>query len=189
LGEHAYFFEHGDFGTEPEIHVPLLFVAPGLVPAGIRPSATVRSLDVAPTVLDLLGLRTELQFRGVSLLPLLRGSGAGEDRTCFGEVDEKFHEENTRREVDGMAGKWRWMRHGRYKLFYIPHASGPPERRLYDLATDPGETRDLSREYPAMVGWLARDLDGWVTEGRVADSGGGSERETYERLRSLGYIN
>lgn len=48
LGEHRYFFEHGDLGTEPEIHIPLVMRLPGTIPAGRRVTATERSIDVAP---------------------------------------------------------------------------------------------------------------------------------------------
>ena len=104
LGEHDYFFEHGDLGAEPEIRVPMILVAPGIIPPGLRIAATAESLDVAPTLLDLLGLPAEDRFRGRSLMPLLEPHGS-EDRTCFGETGKSFHEENDRREIEGIAGK------------------------------------------------------------------------------------
>ena len=75
--------------------MPLSFVAPGLVPPGVRVASTVRSIDVAPSIFDLAGLPAELQFRG---LLMLRGEGGGEDRACFGETGAKYHIENNRRE-------------------------------------------------------------------------------------------
>lgn len=188
LGEHDYFFEHGDFGTDAEIHVPMLFVAPGTIAPGVRAPTTVRSIDVGPTILDLAGLQSETQFRGLSVLPLLRGSGGGEDRACFGEIGARFHEENTRREIDGLGGKWRWMQRGRFKMVHIPRASRPPDRRLYDLHNDPGETRNLLIDLRGVAVWMERDLDTWLTEGHIATPGEPIDRATYEALRAFGDI-
>jgi len=71
LGEHGYFFEHGDFGTEPEIRIPLILRAPGLVPAGVGVEATVSNLDIAPTILDFAGVPAPDDLPGLVL-----GTGA-----------------------------------------------------------------------------------------------------------------
>jgi arylsulfatase A-like enzyme len=188
LGEHDYFFEHGDLGTEPETHVPLILVAQGSVPPGVRVRSTADSVDLAPTLLDLLGLPAEDRFRGRSLMPLVERADAA-DRICFGETGKRFHEQNDRREVDGIAGKRRWARQGDFKLVHIPRAEGPPDRRLYDLRSADGETRDVSDLHPGIVEALGAALNAWIAE----DSG--EEREYHispearEQLRALGYVN
>jgi arylsulfatase A-like enzyme len=190
LGEHDYFFEHGDFGTEPEIHVPLIVRAPRGLPGGVRVPWTVSSLDVGPTLTELLEVPSDRSFRGVSLVPLMRDPRSGEDRSCLGEVDKRFHEENVRREVEGIRGKWRWLRRGRYKLMHIPRASGAVDRPLYDLATDPGETRDATAQNPDIAASFGRDLDRWLAEDRgeeIPDYHLTPEAE--EQLRALGYVN
>jgi arylsulfatase A-like enzyme len=189
LGENDYFFEHGAFGSNPEVHVPLLLVAPGRVPPGVRSPATVRSIDIVPTILEVLNLPPEAHFRGTSLMTILRGTGGGEDRACFGEAGEKFHIENTRREIEGVEGKWRWLQRGRFKLVHIPHAAGMAERRLYDLKNDPGETQSLLSELRGVAILMERDLDSWMVEDLVASAGGDTGSATFRTLRSLGYIN
>ncbi len=189
LGEHRYFFEHGDFGMEPEIHIPLVLVAPDRVPAGLRVPWAVRSIDVLPTVLELLDLPAETQFRGASLMPLVRDPQRGEDRPCFGEVGKKFHPENSRREVEGVAGKWRWLKRGRFKLVWVPRATGVAERRLYDLQKDPGETRDVLAEFPEEGARLGQELEAWMAEKAAPEPAGQVTPELLEELRSLGYVN
>ena len=188
LGEHDYFFEHGDLGSEPEVHIPLVMRWPGTIRPGGRVAATVSSVDVGPTVLDLAGLPADPSFRGRSLRPYLEGKGA-DDRPCFGETDISLHEENSRREVPGVAGKWRWLRKGRYKLVFIPHPSRPPEWRLYDLGEDPGELVDAGDRLPEVRESLRRELSAWMS----ADPGEVREYhisdETRRELRSLGYVN
>lgn len=188
LGEHDYFFEHGDLGTEAEIHVPLLMVLPGTIPSGLRVPFTTSSVDVIPTLVDLAGLPVDPAFRGQSLAPYLRGASA-EDRLCFGETDRSLHEENTRRELPGVAGKWRWIRKGRFKLVRIPHGDGRVERRLYDVVLDPLESRDLSEAHPAIAASMARLLDAWVAEDPGQDREYHITPELRRELRSLGYLN
>jgi arylsulfatase A-like enzyme len=189
LGEHAYFFEHGDFGTAPEIHVPLVIAAPGRMPAGVRVPWTVPNIDVAPTILELLEIPAEARFRGASLLPLARSAGAGEDRSCFGETGKKFHAQNTRREVEGVEGKWRWIQRGRFKLLHEPRASGSPQRRLYDLESDPGETRDAWTDHAGVAARMGRAMDAWIAEDTRLVREPVISPEDRERLRSLGYVD
>ena len=188
LGEHEYFFEHGDLGSEPEIHVPLLFRWPGTLPEGRRISSTVQSLDVAPTILDLAGLPAEPAFRGRTLRRYLEGREDA-DRACFGETDMSFHEENFGREIQGIAGKSRWLRKGRFKLVFVPHAKRPAEWRLFDLVTDPGELDDVGSRVPDVRDSLRRELGAWMAEdaGKERDYHIGNEAR--EQLRSLGYVN
>ncbi len=188
LGEHAYFFEHGDFGTEPEIHVPLIVSAPDRWRGGVRVPASVSTLDVAPTVVDLVGLPEEPEFRGRSLAPVADGSDP-DDRLCFGETGKRFHDENRRRAVDGVAGKWRWVRRGRFKLVYRPLGGGRAERVLYDLELDPGETADCSERDPTTFRDLSAALDEILSEDDGHERDYHITPEAREMLRSLGYVD
>lgn len=75
LGEHRYWFAHGEYLYEPSLRVPLLVRAPGIVPAGTRVTGTVPTQDVAPTLLDLAGLPPFEAADGRSLAALLRAGG------------------------------------------------------------------------------------------------------------------
>ncbi len=94
LSDHGEEFgDHGGMGHGRTLHrevlrVPLIVWAPGLVRAA-RVTTPVTLLDVAPTVLDLLGLPADRGQRGTTLAPVLRGTGAGPaaDRPLYGEVD------------------------------------------------------------------------------------------------------
>jgi arylsulfatase A-like enzyme len=188
LGEHDYFFEHGALGSEPEVHIPLLFRWPGTLPQGRRIASTVRSIDVAPTILDLAGLPAESAFRGQTLRPYLEG-GEAADRACFGETDMSFHEENFGREIPGIAGKSRWLRKGRFKLIFVPHAKRPAEWRLFDLVTDPGELDDAGARFPEVRDALRRELGAWMAEDAGKERDYHISKEAREQLRSLGYVN
>jgi arylsulfatase A-like enzyme len=103
LSDHGEEFgEHGGTGHGRTLHqevlrVPLVIAAPGLLaPARVTTPASL--LDVAPTVLDLLGLEPITAHRGVSLVARARAaaSGAASDpaeaaRPLFAEVDRNDH--------------------------------------------------------------------------------------------------
>jgi arylsulfatase len=188
LGEGDYFFEHGDLGSQAEMHVPLVLVTPGVVPPGVRLPWTTSGIDLAPTLVDLLGLEGDDRFRGESLLPWIVG-GRGEDRLSFGETGKRFHEENERRELDGIAGKWRWVRRGDLQLMHRPRASAEPERRLYDMSAGGGAPRDVTDEHAETMAELAAVLDAWLAEDRGVERDYRITPEAEKQLRDLGYIN
>ncbi|MCI0615754.1 sulfatase, partial [bacterium] len=76
LVEHSRFnsfFRHGLLTFQTETKVPFLISSPGLLDAGMRVSEPASQLDVFPTLLELLGLKSTLRFDGKSLYPVLFG--------------------------------------------------------------------------------------------------------------------
>jgi arylsulfatase A-like enzyme len=79
LADHGEeFMEHGQTRHswqlyEESIHVPLMMRLPGIVPVGLRIATPVSLVDVAPTILDVVGAPPISGVDGVSLLPLLAG--------------------------------------------------------------------------------------------------------------------
>lgn len=109
---------------------------PGVVRPGTVGDQAWAFWDVLPTVAELAGTRLPDGFTpdGVSLVPMLRGGTlAGRDRLYW-----ELHEGGFRQAV--RFGDWKAVRNG---------AKAPLE--LYDLATDPGETKNLAAAQPATV--------------------------------------
>lgn len=81
LSDHGEeFFEHGGFEHGHTLYnelikVPLIITLPGRIPANERVTDHVRLIDIAPTVLDLLGIPPVRHLEGASLKPLLAGEG------------------------------------------------------------------------------------------------------------------
>jgi arylsulfatase A-like enzyme len=202
LGEHGYHFAHGEYLYEQTLHVPLIVTLPGLITPGSRIRDLGQNIDVAPTILALLGIS---RLQAVDGRPLLipaestarSGSAAAREapgRTLvFAESDfQLIHPENHRYYIPGPRGRWSSVSDGRYKLIQIP-APGQEILELYDLQEDPGETRNLegSEGIAGLRSRLLRELRayedyepgvGTISPGEL----GPAERE---RLRSLGYIN
>ena len=123
------------YSAEGGLHVPMIMAGPGIAPAA--PSAAMTTVsDIAPTLLALAGGPVDAKaFDGRSLVPLLTGAS---DSVRSPEVATGF-------EVSGNAALFK----GSYKLVRNLKPYGDGIWRLYDIATDPGETRDLSKAEPA----------------------------------------
>jgi arylsulfatase A-like enzyme len=137
-GEKAY----GVFAYDYSIKIWMYLVAPGLVPAGREFDVQIRTVDVMPTVLDLLKIPVSKKHKapsGRSLLPIIRGEET-EDRLAFTETGGV---EGPNPSPD--AANVKALRDGRWKLIYntSTHAF-----ELYDLANDPDERDNLYTKAP-----------------------------------------
>jgi N-acetylglucosamine-6-sulfatase len=141
---------------EPSIRIPLLAHAPGLIPAGTRVKDLVLNVDLAPTILELLGLQPPTHWHGRSLAPLLRGERVDGWRQEF--VYEYFFE----RAFPGTPTVF-GLRTPRMKLGTYHGLDTPDE--LFDLEADPGETDNriddpgYADRRKGMMGRLKRHFD------------------------------
>jgi arylsulfatase A-like enzyme len=127
FGEHGQ-FNHGFEIWENLVRVPMFFVVPGAEPRHID---TPRSaIDLAPTILELLGLPPEPGFAGTSLVPELFGAEAAPRDVV---VDLPMTSDNDKR---------RALVHGNLKIV----AYGKDELlRLFDLEADPRELAPITK--------------------------------------------
>ena len=178
LGDHAE-SAHGFFVYQSTLRIPLLVRGPGIV-AGGRLGVTARTVDVAPTVLDLLGVARPryARFSGRSLAGALRGRESPAEAATYAESLLPL-----------LHFGWsdlRTLREGRWKYVAAPR----PE--LYDLKDDPAEARNLVAAQPgraeAMRTALGRLLD---TERATAAAPTGTASvpaDLLEKLGALGYL-
>ena len=167
-------FEHRQLFTE-ELHVPLIIRPPGGLPGGRRTADTARLLDVAPTILHAVGLPRPALVEGRSLLPL----GAFRDRPIYSVAGESRH--------------YRSLQMGDLKV----HRRWGGRIELFDLASDPTESDDLSLRDPPPP-WAAAALAAMdeIEEQAAAlreavgepGSTGAIDPEVLEELIRLGYI-
>jgi len=163
LDEHPCWYDHHGL-YEENIRVPLLLHQPGRVPAGRQVDGFVTLLDIAPTVLDHLGLGGLAEAEGMqgrSLLPLL-GEEAPPGR---GTVLEFYLTENTwMRKRGWVTPEWKLIQ------ALEPDCHGFPEIELYDRRADPCEQRNLADELPEVVRELRARLEDYVAR-RLAATG------------------
>jgi choline-sulfatase len=132
FGDHGM-YKHAFELWEVLTRVPLIFKLPGAEPAQIdvRRSA----IDLAPTIMDLMGQTPLDSFMGQSLAPELYGEKKAEPRDVIvTELAEDSHNPPRRAII---AGDWKLLVYGagwKYMLF--------------DLAKDPDEKQDLAKQEP-----------------------------------------
>lgn len=175
LGDHGE-VQHGVFLYDSVLHVPWLLRLPGRQRAGSVVNEQVRSVDLLPTVLELLGVRVPRGLDGVSVVGPMRGQARA-------KVPPSYAESFYGKLLHGWSETYS-LRVGEWKLIDAPR----PE--LYDLRKDGREAANLVDQKPGVAGRLAGDLremgrefgSGVMARARPPD------RETVERLGSLGYV-
>jgi len=132
---HLFKFHAGEGG----LRVPLIMAGPGISGGQQVGSMTVMS-DIAPTLLDMAGVRDEapdaLVMTGRSVKPVLDGVS---ERTYAVSDALGF-------ETSGQAALYK----GRFKLVRSLPPHGDSTWRVFDIVSDPGETADLSDDLPAI---------------------------------------
>ena len=175
LGEHGETV-HGFFVYESTLRVPLIVRGPGVAP-GRRIKEVARSVDLMPSVLELLGVPAPAGWKGSgrSLAPVLRGTAP--------LAPEPSYAESLLPLLHYGWSDLRALRDGRWKYIQAPR----PE--LYDLEADPGETRDLAAEMPARVEALRNGLAAHLDREReVKTDASGVPADLLEKLGALGYL-
>jgi tetratricopeptide (TPR) repeat protein len=146
--------------------------APGQIRPGVF-SETMRLVDVAPTMLDLLGSQSLPRVDGRSVRPFITGEQPFDDDGSYFEALNA----NLTRNWAPLTG----MLRARTKLIDLP----VPE--LYDLASDPGERRNIYASQRDRASDLERRLDA-VARSASPSAPAAVDADAEARLRSLGYV-
>jgi choline-sulfatase len=173
LGEHGE-DEHMLFVYDSTLHVPLLLFWPGVLPAGAKLPGQFRSVDLMPTVLDLLGAPAPAGGGGSSRAAALRsGARLGPSESYAESLYGSIH--------FGTAPLVALRAEG-FKLIDAPR----PE--LYDLREDPGETHNLFEQRATVAERMRERLRSYqAVPSRVAPAVS-ADAGTLERMAALGYV-
>lgn len=141
--------EHGQMDTkrwayEEALRVPLLVRYPKLIAPGSVREAMVLNIDLAPTLLELAGVKSIIPLQGQSFVPLLRDAKA--------PWRESFLAEYFLEKVVPNPPSWQAVRSDRWKyVHYLESDSSDPDSfdELYDLQADPHELKNLARDAAA----------------------------------------
>lgn len=146
FGQHGR-WEHGHSQYEEQIHVPFFIKLPGET-GSRRVDGLVATYDTYPTLLELFGFKSETEPSGVSLVPILRGGSADTERRTIAESTLWGPETKT-------------VVTNRYK-YILTVPTGQAE--LYDLVSDPLETKDILKETPDVSDELGKFLETYVNK-------------------------
>jgi len=163
------------------IHVPLILSFPGHLPEGERVDTLVRSVDVMPTLFDLLGLPHGDYFQGESLLPLIFKSGP--DRIAYASSSYKGYQEDNPKDVRDYM---RSVRTREWKLIYRLWDLEKEEFFLYNLKDDPEELHNVSEDYPKILKEMKSLLYSWFAQSKNFEMKLESGQETFwSKLKSF----
>jgi arylsulfatase A-like enzyme len=182
LGEHDYYFDHGEDLFEPSLAVPLVVMVPG-GKAGVRSRVFASTLDVVPTILDAVKVSYPPDLGGISLLGETLGKTATGRERLFAQNDRNL-----------IAA---WDR--RFKIVGTPEENGM-RFALYDRASDPAEKRDVSKgqsaelqsQRDALRAFMQQSEKEWEQTRRLIGSqtsGGQLSAEACAKLKALGYAD
>jgi arylsulfatase A-like enzyme len=144
FGQHPDNFGHTFFLYEENVHVPFLIAAPGLVTRALRVCQVTSHVDVAPTILGLVGVNPPRGYEGFDMLRPRRALAL-----MFTDYAEAF------------VG----LRDGRFKFIHHVEAG---TSALFDLIADPGELHDIASSHGARVAAYRERALAWAASRRGA---------------------
>jgi arylsulfatase A-like enzyme len=159
------------YTTEGGIRVTAFAAGKGVTGAGRINNANLDVRDVAPTLLDLAGLKQPASFaghpilphEGHSLAPVLANSAAATRSADEALGYELFFRRGLRK------GDWKVVFLPKGGSGYVRNGVGDGRWQLFNLARDPGETKDLAASEPARLKELVAAYDIYArTKGVVA---------------------
>jgi arylsulfatase len=145
------------FTTEGGIRAPLMVKMPGqTAQAGKWNKNFIHVTDIMPTILELSNTAYPAEFNGNKLHALI-------GKSMYSTLQDVSHDIHPQ---DGMGYELFEMKayiKGKWKILRLPVPMGSGDWQLYDISTDPGETTDLSKEFPEIKQQL---IDAWLVYSR-----------------------
>jgi arylsulfatase A-like enzyme/Flp pilus assembly protein TadD len=186
LGEHGE-DEHGFFLYNATVHVPLIVKPPVKLPAGSAIAAgrhpePVETTAVAPTLLQLAGLQASpdpirAQFQSHALFETKPATNQALPEPAYSETFYPFS-----------SFGWSPLHALETEHFHFIEAPTP---ELYNLETDPAETKNIAADQPATVAVLREKMQALLAHNPFArqEAGAGNlSPDAQEKLRALGYF-
>jgi arylsulfatase A-like enzyme/Tfp pilus assembly protein PilF len=176
LGEHGE-STHGYYIYDYAVQVPFIIVTPLDDFQNIRQTFQVRTIDLYPTLLEMVGIPVPEENQGESLLAMFFNPGQNKDYYAYGESLSPNI-------LFGWSPLY-CLRNSQYKYIDAPR----PE--LYDLVQDPQEFNNLRNRFPKIARELKQALDRIIEESSLEapkPEAANLDNETVQRLAALGYI-
>jgi len=184
LGEHDEKY-HAYYLYDASLRVPLILKVPqslsqGRYAPGTRLSNQVRSVDIAPTIIQLLGEPVPESMQGEGLAAVMAGKRPNLQLPAYAETHyPRIH--------------FNWSSLFSYSTPTHKFIEAPISE-LYDLKTDPGELQNIVAEQTALANRMKAQMHELQVKyaPRSTTEGGNAgefvDNETIERLKALGYV-
>jgi arylsulfatase A-like enzyme len=196
LYEHNRYLYHACSVYDSALHIPMIVSLPDGARAGTRFVPIVEMVDLAPTLLELVGVAAPETFEGKSLVARLNASegGAAEAHAAGNATPmatSEWYDPNLRKSLQTVrTSRWRYVSN---PDALTPKCVPPGDyykvarEELYDLAADPREQRNVVAEHPD----VAKELATHTQKGHAASADDAPlpvDPKLKEELKSLGYL-
>lgn len=199
FGEHGGFW-HGTTLYDEVLHVPLIIKTPKNYPKNVRVPWQVRSIDISPTIAQLMGLEADESWEGENLLQeqeLKLAQAEWKFDTCkTHELDRVAISEN---DFEGNILSSIRMENFKYILANQDNPRGLAPEELFALLDDAEEKNNLAekdletcgkntKKQAEQLKTILRELLKEAQETAAQSTDGGLDEATIERMRKLGYM-
>lgn len=154
----------GSKGTlfEGGTRIPCVIAWPKTVRGGSRSEQLIQTDDFMPTILDLLGIKSEIEFDGISIVPALK------EKKLDREAIFTFFPHDARQVPDWLPPSVA-MTTEEWKLIRVFHGErdGCHRRMLFNLHDDPAEKNDLAATEPERVKTMDEEIERFLVETRA----------------------
>jgi arylsulfatase A-like enzyme len=179
------FGENGKIGHARNVlsavlRVPLVLRLPRAIEP-VRVASPARNLDIAPTLLDLVGVPIPDTFEGRTLVPQIVGAEEGGDAPNFAALGAPLYPDASIQH-SLRVGDWTYARN---------IEPDDPAEFLYDRSIDPREDVDLAAREPTELARMRDQLDAHLAGGsreEVLETGVRIDPKIEQRLRAMGYL-
>ncbi|MFC2162786.1 sulfatase [Candidatus Altiarchaeota archaeon] len=170
-GKRKQMFVHDPLLFDTVVNIPLIFWGTS-IPKGYEVGGLVESIDIAPTILSIIGVNHSGIMQGRSLKPAIAG--------------KEFHGKN---EVYSECWGWEELKMVRSKRYKYVRDIAKDKHVLYDLLRDPGEKHDVLKAEGKVAAEYGGLMDAFMTRHIHTPAPESNLSEDLERrLRELGYI-
>jgi arylsulfatase A-like enzyme len=192
------FYEHKGWGHSTSLYneqlsVPLIIKFPHAKYRDQKVSQIVRSVDIVPTIMDILDIKVSgYEFDGESLIPLLSGKEK-EDRIF---VSEKRFGPMFPDRIAINKANLKLVVNTPYSdihiAYYHPDPPQPSEVELFDMRNDPREKENLAEKKAQVTRELLKRIDLYRKNSKIKKRKilrPAFDKKLEERLKALGYIH
>ena len=151
LHDHACWYDHHGI-YDNTLHIPLAYVWPGHIAPELWYDDIVQQKDTTPTILDLMGVDTGINYDGRSLVPLFEGLPRVQEPEFY------ITEATWMRKHGWRTPQWKYM-HALEPDFHFK-----PEIELYNLLTDPEENNNVAAEEPGVCAFLEARMQAHIAK-------------------------
>jgi arylsulfatase A-like enzyme len=181
---HNYFYHHASV-YDSCLHIPCILRLPGIIKKNIKIDSLLESIDILPTILDMLKAPYPADFQGESFYPLIQNKRIPKNKPVYSQFENKIYT----------------IRNENWKYIYNPtsyriSALTPPQEKyvqiqkeeLYDIIHDPQELKNLATSNRVSADKLKKQLLAWIenNNNKTIKKQSVSE-EQLKKLRALGY--